>query len=93
MLGMLWCVLSPTCKACCKFRPRAMAALCRDLLSAYLISWAQQQFPDKVRYHFDQQLDRITLEDKTASFLDGTCGQTAVHTYDLLIGADSANSR
>lgn len=73
--------------------PMMSAALCRDLLSAYLIRWAQQQFPGQISYHFDQQLDRISLEDKTASFLDGTCGQTAVHTYDLLIGADGANSR
>jgi 2-polyprenyl-6-methoxyphenol hydroxylase-like FAD-dependent oxidoreductase len=67
--------------------------LCRDLLSAYLISWAKQQFPDKVRFYFDRDLDKLRLDDNTVSFLNAASEQNKVRSYDLFVGADGANSR
>lgn len=62
-------------------------------LGMQLIAAAQEAYPGQIRYHFNQQLEAVDFEAQQASF-SSTHGQPAdKHSYDLLIGADGANSR
>lgn len=73
--------------ACC------LLCRCRDLLTAYLVNEAQEQFPGKINFHFETQLDSLSLEGKTATFTSVADGQTHTLPFDIVIGADGANSR
>ena len=71
----------------------AAALRCRDLLTAYLIAEACERYPDKIKFHFDMQLQTLDLEGKHASFQSMSDGSATTVSYDFLIGADGANSR
>jgi 2-polyprenyl-6-methoxyphenol hydroxylase-like FAD-dependent oxidoreductase len=65
----------------------------RDLLTAYLINEAQERYPGQINFHFETQLESLSLQGKTASFKAVANGQTQKVDFDLIIGADGASSR
>ncbi|KAK9838849.1 hypothetical protein WJX74_004553 [Apatococcus lobatus] len=65
----------------------------RHQLGMQLISAAQDAYPGQIRYHFDHQLDAVDFAGQQASFVGEHKQQASQHGYDLLIGADGANSR
>ncbi|KAK9841616.1 hypothetical protein WJX74_008736 [Apatococcus lobatus] len=62
-------------------------------LGLQLIAAAQEAYPGQIRYHFDQQLEAVDFEEQQARFSSTHGQQAGRHSYDLLIGADGANSR
>lgn len=73
--------------------PCCCCCACRDLLTAYLVSQAQETLPGKISFHFATQLDSLSLQGKTATFKSATDGTTHTVGFDIIIGADGAHSR
>lgn len=62
----------------------------RYTLAQSLILEGKHRFPEKIRYHFDQTLLQLNIQDKTALFQEKS-GQHQ-QKFDLLIGADGVFS-
>ncbi len=62
-------------------------------LGLQLIAAAQEAYPGQIHYHYSQQLDEVDFEGQQASFTSFDGREPQKHSYDLLIGADGANSR
>ena len=76
-----------------KFTETRQHIVHRLQLGIHLIAAAKQAYPDQIRYHFHHSLDSIDFDAQQTSFT-GQRGESAGRfSYDLLIGADGANSR
>ncbi len=62
-------------------------------LAMHLIAAAEEAYPGQITYHFDHSLDRVDFDQQQASFTRQNGQHIGSFSYDLLIGADGANSR
>lgn len=69
----------------------------RDLLTSHLISEVRQRHPGRINFHFNNTLEGLNLQDRTAAFRDVAAEEahTACTTvpFDFFIGADGSNSK
>lgn len=65
----------------------------RVQLALDLIAAAKEAYPGEICYHFNHDLSRVDFEAQRASFVGPNGHPLGTVSYDLLIGADGANSR